>query len=463
VNPIPLEGIRVEAEKRCRLLPEEASAISMVWEEARKALTIQEWTEQEQLYRFQVVNYERDMDAEAHRFEGETRQVTTGVSANPIWSLPAEELMEKGFIQRLDGGGWEYWGPDATVLLSDEFLGTHCFHLRSDPDNPEALGLAFEPFRNTERPDIQGTLWLDRETAALLFLEYDYTWAEYPEARGVARGRVEFEGLPNGAWIVRRWWIRMPLLSQDRTRVQGGRSGVFVSGIRESGARVAQISTLDRQRVDQVESGSLEGVVWDSTIYGPLEGAEVFLSGTSHSTVTDAEGRFLMDSVPQGVFQAAFTHPRLEALGVFAQSVGVEITPGGVSDALLGVPALESIILEGCPREERERGPAFLTGVVRNRSSGEAIPDARVDLRWREIRDLRRSPWLREMRIETHTDSNGRYTTCGLPEGALIIVQAAYMDRLSATVSVRIPEDPYPVLDLEIDLSKGPMPLSNPH
>ena len=29
--------------------------------------------------------------------------------------------------------------------------------------------------------------------------------------QGVARGRVDFEQLPNGAWVIRRWWIRMPL------------------------------------------------------------------------------------------------------------------------------------------------------------------------------------------------------------------------------------------------------------
>ncbi len=484
VNPIPLEGIRVEAEERCRLLPEEASAISMVWEEARKALTIQEWTGQEQLYCFQVVDYERDMDADAHRVERETRHVTTGVSGNPIRSLPAKELMEKGFIQRLDGGGWEYWGPDATVLLSDEFLDTHCFHLRSDHENPGVLGLAFEPYQVTERPDIQGTLWLDRETAALQSLEYGYTWAEYAAARGVARGRVEFEELPDGAWIVRRWWIRMPHLSQNRTRVRAGQPSAFVSGIRESGARVAQISTLDWQRIDQVESGSLEGVVWDSTAYGPLEGAEVYLSGTSHSTVTDVEGRFLMEDVPQGVFLAAFTHPRLDALGLFAKSVEVEITPDGVSDAFLGVPALESIILETCPMEERERGPAFLTGTVRDRSSGEAIPGVTVNLRWQEFVDwdLKESRRVREMRLEIPTDGNGRYTACGLPTGVLVIVQASYLELQSTTVPIRIPKDPqagyvdrlsttvsvqvplhrYPVLDLEIHLSKGPMPLSNP-
>src|SRR5680860_84842 len=47
---IPLAGIRVEADGRCRLRPDEASEIARVWEEARTALAVQAWTEQEGLY-----------------------------------------------------------------------------------------------------------------------------------------------------------------------------------------------------------------------------------------------------------------------------------------------------------------------------------------------------------------------------------------------------------------------------
>ncbi len=176
------------------------------------------------------------------------------------------------------------------------------------------MGLAFEPFQATKRTDIQGTLWLDRETATLRFLEYGYVWDEYPNARGVARGRVDFEGLPDGAWIVRKWWIRMPRLSLLQSLGQAGRSGVYVSGIRESGGQVDQISTLDGRRVDRVETGTVEGVVWDSTESRPLEGAEVYLSGTSHSKVTNSEGYFRLATVPEGHFLLAFGHPRLDAM-----------------------------------------------------------------------------------------------------------------------------------------------------
>jgi hypothetical protein len=453
---IQLAELRVEGEQQCVVRPEEGMDLARVWEEAQKALTVQEWTEREGMYRFQVVNYERDMDRDARQIKTETRRVSDGVARSPIRSLPADELMSEGFIQRSDDGGWTYYGPDATVLLSDEFLDTHCFHLRFEQEDAGILGLAFEPARTTNLSDIEGTLWLDRETAALRFLEFGYTGSSYEETRGVARGRVDFEELPNGAWIIRKWWIRMPQLAQDMAIAREGRSGIYVAGFREAGGEVTRISTLDRREIAQSERGFLSGLVWDSTRYGPLAGANVYLSGTSYSAVSNAEGRFLMEDVPEGVFTAAFTHPRLDTLGVLAGGVEVEITPGNVSEVLLGVPAMGSILLEACRGEERRRGSSVIFGVVRDQASGEPIPGATVRLDWQEVDLLGpgkiggQNKWF-----EASTNGEGRYTVCDAPGDRLIIVQATFLDRQSDTVHVRVPEDSYAVVNLSVGLPPG--------
>jgi len=453
---IQLEGIRVEGEQRCVVRPEEGLEVARVWDEARKALTVQEWTEREGLYRFQVVAYERDLDPGARRIQSETRRVTTGVSRSPIQSLPAEDLMENGFIRHLSDGSLEYYGPDAQVLLSDIFLDTHCFRLTADSDQPSAVGLAFEPVRGGDFRDVLGTLWLDRETGALQYLEYGYTWSQFQEAQGVARGRVEFEGLPNGSWIVRKWWIRMPKLAQDLTLAGEGRSGVFVAGIREAGGEISQITTLDRQRIAQVERGVVSGLVWDSTRHGPLEGARVYLSGTSYAGTTDAEGHFLIDGVPEGVFTAAFTHPRLDTLGVMAKGVDVEIKPGELTDVILGVPSSKSILLEACRGEEREWGSAVISGIVRDQGSGEPIPQAKVRLDWQEVSRLGpgrlsgQDKWF-----ETSTDSEGRYTVCSVPSNELIVIKGSFLEEESDTVQLSVLEDSYTVVNLGIRLPRG--------
>ena len=464
---IQLDELRVEGEQRCVVRPEEGMDLARVWEEARKALTVQEWTEREGMYRFQVVNYEREMDQGAQRILGETQRVRDGVATSPIRSRPAEELMAQGFVQQSEDGGWTYYGPDANVLLSDEFLDTHCFHLRFDQENEENLGLAFEPAHATNLYDIEGTLWLDRETAALRFLEFSYTQAPYQEAWGVANGRVEFEELPNGAWIVRKWWIRMPQLAQDLAVAGAGRTGIYVRGIREAGGEVTRISTLDRTEISRAERGFLSGLVWDSTGHGPLEGANVYLSGTTYSAVTGADGRFLMEGIPEGVFTAAFTHPRLDTLGVLPRGVEVEITPGEGSEVLLGVPRLGGILLEACRGQERPAGSAVITGVVRDQARGEPIPGASVRLEWLDAEILAPNRLGGQNRwVEASTDQEGRYTVCDAPGDQLIIAQATFLDHRSDTVHVRAPEDSYAVVDLVVELPpglvrSGPLPSSS--
>jgi len=453
---IELEELRVEGEQKCVVRPEEGMDLARVWEEARKALTVQEWTDREGLFRFQVVNYVRDLDTGARVVESETRRVTTGVSRSPIRSRPVDELMEKGFVQRLDDGGLEYWGPDAAVLLSDQFLDTHCFQLTVGPDMPESVGLSFEPVRGSDHPDIKGTLWLDRSTAALQFLEYGYTWAAYPEAQGVARGRVEFEEVPGGAWIVRRWWIRMPELAQDLTMAGGGRTGVFVAGIREAGGEVAQISTLDRRQIAQTQRGFVSGQVWDSTRSEPLEGARVFLSGTSYSAVTNSDGQFLLQEIPEGVFTAAFTHPRLDTLGVFAPGVDVEVVPGEIRDVALGVPSTGTILMAACREQERPWGGAVVSGVVLDSLTGEPIPRADVRIEWQEVTPAGGGKVSGTDRwIELTTDGEGRFTFCGAPGEELLTLRATFLEQEGNPVQLRVDTDSYNSVELKIELPAG--------
>ncbi|TFH59044.1 MAG: hypothetical protein E4G90_10475, partial [Gemmatimonadales bacterium] len=324
---IQLEELRVEGSQQCVVRPGEGLQLASVWDEARKALTVQDWTEREGSYRFQVTRYERDLDPLGRTVQSESRQVISGVTGVPIRSLPAEDLMAQGFVRPSGNGGYEYYGPDASVLLSDQFLDTHCFRLRLSGDRPLDVGLAFEPVRLGGIPDISGTLWLDAKTSELRVLEYIYSWTPWEEARGAARGRVEFESLPSGAWVIRNWGIQMPLVAMDMSMALMQRTeGIRLRGIREVGGGITRFTSLERGEASEVPKGVLEGQVWDSTRQVPLAGATVFLSGTQYFAETDAGGNFLFPDLPEGVFRAAFSHPRLDSLGVFSAGVEVEIT-----------------------------------------------------------------------------------------------------------------------------------------
>jgi hypothetical protein len=434
---IQLDEIKVEGEQQCVVRPGEGMEVARVWDEARKALSVQEWTEEAGFYTYRIANYTRELDPQALTVLSENRRVTSATTQNPIRSLPAENLLENGFIRKLPDGGYEYFGADARVLLSDLFLDTHCFRLREDPREPGVVGLGFEPARRSSTPDIEGSLWLDRETGKLRSLEYTYTWSPWEAAIGVGRGRVDFEEMPNGAWIIRRWWIRMPKGSWDRNLLSGERAARVV-GLTERGGEVTDISTLDRQVVRASSRGWLSGSVWDQDRARPLVGAVVYLSGTSFSAVTDSAGSFVMQDLPDGSYTAAFTHPRLDSLAAVSPGVLVQISEGEASQVELEIPTASDVLSRICPGQELEEGTSVLFGTVRDAITGTPLSGATVRVTWSSF-DTRDGRTIRENRrgMEIQTDFQGEYAACGVPVGPPLTVQATALNREAQTREVR--------------------------
>jgi len=233
---IPLRGIEVEGVQGCRIRPEEGLAVARVWEAVQKALTVQTWTEREGFFRFEVVLFDRDLDSNAQKTESQDLVKTELLGRVPMQSLPAEDLVSEGFVRESTGRETEVYAPDAQVLLSNAFLNTHCLKLTADPTYPSLIGLAFEPASEGDLADVKGTLWVDRESGELRSLEYGYTRVPFDQGLDHAGGRLEFEALPDGAWIVRQWSIRMPTVR---------RSGPFTArllGFKEIGAVITRVT-----------------------------------------------------------------------------------------------------------------------------------------------------------------------------------------------------------------------------
>jgi hypothetical protein len=450
---IELEGIRVEGDQRCVVRPQEGERLAAVWDEARKALVGQEWAEREGLFRFRISRYERTLDPNTGVVQDETRRTQTGISGSPIRSLPVDDLMANGFVRRDDDGGYTYFGPDASVMLSDRFLDTHCFRLVVIPEREDEVGLGFEPVRPGGNPDIAGVLWLDVETAELLHLDYLYTWSPWLEMEGVAHGFIDFEQLPSGAWVVPRWWIRMPIVVEEtRTRRDGRYTAVHLRSLREVGGEIQEYSPLGSADVARPAPlrGVLRGVAWDSTRQAPLTGATVFLSGTPFSCETDSAGGFLMEGLPGGVFSAVFTHPRLDSLGVFSRSVEVEIKPGESTDADLGIPASAGLAESVCSEAELETGNGALMGFVREVRSGSPVNGVFVRVTWDVFLSVR-SNARDEHWLGTYTDAHGRYTICGVPLGTRLSVRAEGNGVESEAVRIRANPDGITWIDLLVE------------
>jgi hypothetical protein len=452
IDAIALDEIRVEPDTQCRLRPDEASEIAKVWDAVRKPLAVQAWTEQLGRHRLEITTYERDLDRTGRKVERESRRGRTAVTRTPFASLPGDTLIDGGFVHPTEDGGYQYYAPDASLLLSDAFLNTHCFRLTRSRDVPGSIGLGFEPVQAGERPDIEGTLWLDEQSSHLRFLDYRYTWAPYDEARGVAGGRVEFEAMPDGAWIIGRWWIRAPITVRYANLARAGDTGIRVAGIRETGGEVIGVSTLTRERIAQVERGSLTGIVWDSTRAQPLEAATIRLNGTEYAAQSDSSGRFLLAGLPAGVFMASFDHPRLDTLGIDALQVETEIRLGIGARIDLAIPSLGSILLAACHAEGQETRAAALSGRVSNLASGDAIPGAMIRLEWQDIERTRPILQAREQWLEVAADAEGRYTACGVPIDRVVRIRASLLTYQGSVTEVSFADASHRAVDLEIDL-----------
>ncbi|HEX6309268.1 MAG TPA: carboxypeptidase regulatory-like domain-containing protein [Longimicrobiales bacterium] len=448
-HTVALEEIRVEAEDQCRVRPDQSAGIARVWESVRTSLRVQAWTEREARFRLRISTYERDLDPSGRRVERESRRTRRLVTRTPFRSVPPSELAA-GFVRPLEDGGHEWLGADAALLLSDEFLNTHCFGLTRSPAYPAAIGLTFAP-AHAARADIAGTLWLDEETGRLDVLEYRYTSLPQEEARGIAGGRAEFEAMPDGSWIIRNWWIRAPVLARDPRMARAGDSGIRVIGIRETGGEVLGITSLARETIREVQRAVVSGIVWDSTRAAPLARATVFLTGTAHAATTDAAGHFTMPGLAPGVFTAVFTHPRLDELGIAASEVEVEVSAGDTVELRLAIPSLAAILVAAC-RAEGDTAGAVVSGVVTDRSRGQPIPGATVRVQWQEVERMQPAVQARDHWFEVRTDTAGRYTACGIPVDEAVTIRAALLTRSSAPARVAFARPEHRAVDLTIDL-----------
>lgn len=419
-SAVALQGLRVSAGgRRCSGRTERAAETATLWEEARKALNATAFAERERLYRYDVVRWTRDLDPRTGAVTRESRQASGRVTEHPFVSAPPEELSREGFIRRAQGDSTIYWGPDAEVMLSDEFMSDHCFRVVTGAD-AEQVGLAFEPVPGRAVPDLAGTLWLDRGTAELRRVEYRYVGGPPESESPRVGGAVEYARLPGGPWIVRRWAIRMPLVQEVRAGTLGsmevsrdGGPPMRVVAVRESGGEVT--GTSAGGGFAGADAGPVvEGMVWDSTRGAPVAGARVYLSGTLAETVSGPDGRYRLHGPAEGTYLLAFTHPELGPLAAAAPPRPVALKAGAPATADLAVPGWPAVAAALCPDSTLRLNRGILVGSVR----GYAGDTALVSAVWtRTVVGGNAATRSNTQFLATRPDAQGFYVLCGLPEG----------------------------------------------
>lgn len=236
---VELPAIEVRGESRCGRGAGDPLAVTL-WDEIQKALTANVLTQRAQQLDLQVDQFERDVDLDGRTLP--ERVVHSGRTRGaPFATIPASTLAAEGFVSVVRDTT-VFNAPDAVLLLSTEFVATHCFGAVSRQKD-SLVGLTFRPAPDRKVPDVRGTLWVHRGSSELRFLEYRYVFSRGDREPDQLGGRVEFSRLPGGAWIVSSWHIRMPRTGPRYVRTVSGvrREDQMLVGYLDRGGRARVI------------------------------------------------------------------------------------------------------------------------------------------------------------------------------------------------------------------------------
>lgn len=417
---IGLDAIEVVAESRCRRLGDSAVDVQHLWEEARRALTLSAWSARE-LIEFDVLLYERELDTHL-QVKSHQSERRTGFGARPFFTLEPDQLGDAGYT-RTDSSGTTYYAPDENVLLSDVFLQTHCFHARrGSGETSGLLGLSFRPVDAADMIDVEGTMWLDAVTSELRSVDYRYVGEAMPVRASEAGGRLDFDHLPGGAVIVRRWRIRVPVAAaQGRGARWFGPGRLVLTGFLEYGAEV--VASRERRRLARIATrpAVIRGVARGPT-GEPLPDAMVYLTGSPRATHTDEAGQFVLGA-PPGRHELAIEHPLLRRLDAYGDGIVLELREDQTVTLAAPIAPAEVILARACP------GTSGL-GLVYGRITG---PEGRavggpISVHVWVEEDQGQQPITVAAepgrRITTRSDADGWYVACGVPMGRSVRVAA---------------------------------------
>lgn len=389
-----------------------------LWQSIGAALAASQVTSNDTSVHTSIETFERDLDQFGHvRSESHRPLGVTG--ARPFDTPEPEVLSRDGYVV-VHGAAVDYYAPDARVLLSPEFANDHCFGIVAGSGSRAGLiGASFAPVRGRRTADVRGTLWVDTATAELRVLEYQYV----NTGRGLSRidslgGRLSFERLPSGDWIVDHWEIRMA------TFRNGAWNGYRVVG---SDARLAKLA------VRAATASSIVGIVYDSVHAMPLAGARIGLLGKSNETLTDSSGNFRLDSVAPGPAIVTAQHALLDSLGLQGIARAVQVDSGAEVNVALATPSYATLWHRACGRgwaPPTTADSGFVYGTVTDaltgaRMAGASVAVAWIDPHWNPSDTAHARAW----RIAAKTDSIGTYAVCGLPTDVAARVNAFVDER----------------------------------
>ena len=427
--PFTLETVRVTSRGACsRLVVDATSDLVDAWLQARAVIGASDATAPGGGFVATTVAYERRLSANATDVLEREAVLRSGFVTQSWEAQPADSLRRMGYV-RTDANGWvHFYAPGLDALLSESFVSDHCLHFA--PMRPGLVGLAFEPAPDRRRlSDIRGTLWLDSATSELRSIEFGYTNVA-PEAAALAGGVVEFARLANGAWVVSRWSIRMPVVRAVSEPLRRGirREVRRVTEVRERGGSLA-LALSGADTLWAAPRVHFYGHAIDSMSSAAIRGAAVGVRGDP-PTLSDSNGHFRTGPLVPREYVLELRTPSLDSVpSAYARVVAVTGEP---VIHTIRVPSADLVTAGICPRAP---GGGIVMGRVSMAGADALPPVVRIVAEWVDGAPEGSLAGTRRW-VETRVDASGQYRVCGLPLERAVTVWALADFAVAAPVTV---------------------------
>ncbi|HEY1952262.1 MAG TPA: carboxypeptidase regulatory-like domain-containing protein [Gemmatimonadaceae bacterium] len=439
----------VRSEAACVQMTGPGTPAGDMWGEMKKALTASAMTEAQGLVPLDVDLYERVLDRNL-AIVSERNDERTRISRRPATGISWDQMdsTRRGEASSSD----VYRAPDAATLVSDQFVKSHCYSaIRGYGQEMGLNGLEFRPARVGGQPDLTGVLWLDPKSNELKSINFDYVNLPIPLRIARTTGRLEFEQLPDGRWIVPRWYIRMPRVARVTDAGAPGAARDSLLGYQEVGGAARPTGGPRPPATDDRSTGAaptvvpvnapagtagpapanqsvISGVVFDSTTGKALSGVSVSTGGGRFRTTTNSGGRYELAVEAPLNDTIVFEHPRLRLLHVDDRVQVISLPVGARGQASVIVPSYGSLRKSICGQNETgTEAQGFVTGYVRN-AAGKPVARAHVWATW-QIGWVEHNGRLvstnQQRTVETDSNSDGSYLLCGFTRGAQVTAKVS--------------------------------------
>lgn len=429
-----LEVVRIEGIQKCDVAHDAGDAAYQLWEAAQNALASTIAAAGDKLLVYRLERFVREIDPAVNRAVYGTTTRSRSRSSEPYYSVSPDSLTTVGFA-RVEGDSSVYYAPDARTLTAEAFIRTHCLRAVRDSSRPGQLGLAFEPVRRSNVVDVSGVLWIDRTSGELRDLEYHYEVPRIARGRNLlpagadaATGRIEYRRLDDGAWIVSRWIIQVP--------VQGEQPGYSVGGRAVQRARTKMMWQVGGAVLEVLESGNappaldeIGGAIDGRLIAGPdrlpVVGATLSLIprdgvAAGEAQRTRGDGSFVFDSLAPGDYVLRTADLKFDTLNISFPPIPITVGSGNRQTLTIAMPTPDEGREALCGNRDKRR--LILHGTVTDSVTGLPLSGARVTVTWMEVGNDSTNTEFHER--DASTDRSGEYVFCDLELGARLVVAA---------------------------------------